>query len=189
MSTPQILWVDSIKVGNSTAKALLRFLASHNFQKPGIFFKNESYMNALEISERTLQRAFDHLEKNKFITRNQRFDKNGRQIENVIYLNIPKEFHDDYEKRLNNPINVGGGRQSDGARGVNLTGGGRQSDHPLIINNNNKYNNKKQTLRYLETKPLMASPTSQSTSFDPSKPGRAKKASALLEEMMSKIVN
>jgi hypothetical protein len=108
MSTVALFWIDSIQVGNFFAKALLRYLATHNFHKPGFFFKNSTYMTALEISEKTLQRALTHLENDNLITIEHRFDENGRQISNGIYLNIPDEFLNNYEKM------IGEGVRSDG---------------------------------------------------------------------------
>lgn len=149
MSTIALVWIDSIHVGNSTAKSFLRYLATHNFHKPGFFFKNATYMKALEISKKTLERAFEHLEKNNFITIERRFDENGRQIPNGIYLNIPQEFIDNYEKMI----------QGEGVKNVvdnypvKMTPLGaskcppppRQNDAPYNNNiNNNKSNNKRE---------------------------------------------
>jgi len=106
MSVPALVWIDSIYVGNTVAKALLRYLATHNFLKPGFFFKNSTYMAALEISEKTLQRSFAHLEKNNFITIERRFDDNGRQLSNGIYLNIPQDFIDSYEERIKEGVKL-----------------------------------------------------------------------------------
>jgi len=100
MSVIATYWVDSIQVGNPHAKALLRFLASHNFHKPGFIFKNSTYVSALEVCERTVIRSLQLLEEKGFILKENTFDKNGRQKTNTIYLNIPQEFIDDYEKRM-----------------------------------------------------------------------------------------
>jgi hypothetical protein len=150
MSTLALVWIDSIHVGSSTAKALLRYLSTHNFYKPGFFFKNSTYMKALEISEKTLQRAFDHLEKNNFITIERRFDESGRQIPNGIYLLIPDEFIHSYEKMIdgegvkfieeNSPVKMT-------TLGASKCGGPpRQNDDPYNIKRkNNKYNSKRKS--------------------------------------------
>jgi hypothetical protein len=151
MSVPTLVWIDSIQVGNSTAKALLRYLATHNFHKPGFFFKNSTYAKALEVSERSIQRSFDLLENKKFITVERRFDESGRQISNGIYFNIPDEFLNNYERTIESggegdkPIVTQGEGDSMSPLGVTqCQGGGRHNVTPY--NNkrsNNKINNKK----------------------------------------------
>lgn len=143
MSVPALVWIDSIHVGNTVAKALLRYLATHNFMTRGFYFKNSTYMAALEISEKTLQRAFSHLEQNNFITIERRFNEHGRQISNGIYLNIPQEFIDSYEERIREGVKLSDPKNSP----VKMTTLGasdcrpppRQDDVPY---NNNKNNNK-----------------------------------------------
>lgn len=145
MSIVTMNWVDSIQVGNATAKALLRFLCTHNFLKPGFFFKNSTYMRALEISEKTLQRAFNHLETKGFITIERRFDEDGRQISNGIYLNVPDKFVQEYESKFGQNDGVGGGVIMTTLGASNCRGGGRQADDPYNNNiNNNKYNTKRE---------------------------------------------
>jgi len=110
-------------------------------------------MQALEISERTLHRAFEHLEKNNFITIEHRFDENGRQISNGIYINIPQEFIDNYEEM----IQMEGAKNVVDNHPVKMTTLGaskcppppRQNDHPY---NNNKTNNKLNNKREREKK-------------------------------------
>lgn len=169
MSTPALVWIDSIQVGNSTAKSLLRYLATHNFHKPGFFFKNATYMAALEISEKTLQRSFTHLEEKNFITIERRFDENGRQISNGIYLNIPDEFLEKYEKTILEGVK--NAEQNDAPNSpVNMTtlgastcrGGSRQYDDPYNNNKtNNKINNKRESKKRSPLSPF--SPNGQNT--------------------------
>lgn len=146
MSLPALVWIDSIQVGNATAKSLLRYLATHNFASKQFYFKNSTYMRALEISEKTLQRAFAFLEEGKFITREPRFDEFGRQVSNEIVLNVPLEFYQKYEQMMEGisqndapPLIP---RQNDAPSPVKMTSSPRQNDAPYNNNINNKSNNR-----------------------------------------------
>lgn len=57
MSAIALSWVATIKVGNQTAKQLLQFYASHNFNRPGFEFKNKTLAQQLEVSERAIRDA------------------------------------------------------------------------------------------------------------------------------------
>lgn len=134
MSAIALAWVASIKVGNATAKSLLRFLASHNFNSDKYEFKISTLASQLEITARTVQLALDLLITKSFITRTPRFDKSGRQISNCLTLNIPSEFVDNF-------MGEGEARSPLGVKHVHPEGEARS---PLRYNevNNNKINNK-----------------------------------------------
>lgn len=100
MSLLNMQWVDSVQVGNPHAKALLRFLSTHNFSSEGFFFKTSTYAYQLEISEATVKRSFELLRKKELIIQEKRYDKAGKQIANFVRLNISKEFIQQYEDRL-----------------------------------------------------------------------------------------
>lgn len=115
MSAIAIKWVSEITVGNQTAKQLLSFLATHNFNTAGIFFKNETVARQLEISIRAVQKAYSLLLKKNLISKVARFDDvSGRQMTNEYHLNIPQEFVDNY-------FNEG---EQDSSLGVNNVHGG-----------------------------------------------------------------
>ncbi len=100
MSVIQIKWAHSITVGNQTAKQLLCFLASHHFGKPGMEFRNSTMSKILEVSERTIQKAKKHLVDNGFITVTPQYSSTGKQISNIIYLNVPQQDVDNYMAEL-----------------------------------------------------------------------------------------
>lgn len=127
MSAIALMWVATIKTGNQTAKQLLQFYASHNFGKPGFEFKIDALVAQLETSKSSIQRAHKLLIDKNLIIKETSFCKNGRQKNNIIYLNIPTEFVDKF---------MGGGCHTDTPRGVTLT--------PSYIEYNNKLNNKEQ---------------------------------------------
>lgn len=144
MSHLALLWVDSIQVGSSSLKAFLRFLATHNFPKPGFFFKNETYCYALEISEKTLQRILEQGASANLIKIERRFDDSGRQITNGIYLNIPDEFLNVYESKLmGRDVKLSEEISPDNMTTLGTSScrpRGSQDDDPIIITNNNKSN-------------------------------------------------
>lgn len=132
MSAIALAWVARIKVGNQTAKQLLHFYAAHNFGKPGFEFTIKTLVEQLETSERDIQRAHALLLEQKLIIKKARYSKSGQQLPNLLYLNIPQSFVDNF---LNGDCKItanGGGRVSGGrGEGVSMA--------PL----NNKINNKK----------------------------------------------
>lgn len=97
MSSIAIKWVSETIVGNQTAKQLLLFLATHNFHKPGIFFKLETIAKQMEVTVRSVQKAFKILQDKNLVTKQSRFDaETSRQTTNAYYLNIPDSFVDKY---------------------------------------------------------------------------------------------
>src|SRR6185295_12849508 len=104
MSLPAQLWVNSVQVGNTIAKALLRFLAEQNFHSEGFIFKNSTYAHQLEVNERSIIRALKLLEEKNFIRIEERFDASGKQISNQIYLKVPNEFLTKYQDSLSEGV-------------------------------------------------------------------------------------
>lgn len=96
MTAIALSWVATIKVGNQTAKQLLQFYASHNFNKPGFEFKNETLANQLEVKVRAIQNAHKLLIDKGFLKKEERFAKDGSQLSSTYYLNIPNEFVDNF---------------------------------------------------------------------------------------------
>jgi len=144
MSAIALSWVASIQVGNATAKSLLRFYASHNFQASNHFeFTVNTLAHQLEVSERSIQNAHAYLLKNGFIQREIQYGKNGVQLRTVTTLCIPQEFIDKfmgkYTKSNENPVDKSGG---EGERPAPYPEGAAPSRvqelHPLIIKGNNK---------------------------------------------------
>lgn len=130
MSAISLSWVATVKVGNQTAKQLLQFYASHNFNKPGFEFKTKTLAEQLEVDERSIRRAHLLLVKKGFVRKEERFGKDGSQLSSLIYLNIPQEFVDNF---------FSAGRGAD----IKSGGGGHKVPpradikSPLSIKNNN----------------------------------------------------
>lgn len=99
MSAIALSWIATIKVGNQTAKQLLQFYASHNFNKPGFEFKNDTLAEQLEVKVRAIQNAHKLLIKKGFLNKEERFGSDGSQLTSIYYLNIPNEFVDNFFKR------------------------------------------------------------------------------------------
>lgn len=122
----ELKWAHSVHVGNQTAKQLLCFLASHSFSKPGLCFKNSTIATILEITERAVINAKNFLVKKNLIIVEARYDQNGRQISNYMYLNIPQDYVDNYYKDIDRE----GERTS--SLGVNdVHGEGERTSSPL----------------------------------------------------------
>ncbi len=138
MSAIALTWVSTISVGNQTAKQLLQFYASHNFNTSDYQFKNSTLANQLEVTERAIQKAHKFLMDGGYIKKDVRFNDSGRQTTNSIMLNIPKEFVDNY---------FGEGEQRS-SLGVNKVQGEGERSAPLLNNKalNNKSNNKESVL-------------------------------------------
>ena len=96
MSAIALSWVASIKVGNQTAKQLLQFYASHNFNRPGFEFKIETLASQLETSRSSIKRAHNLLVEKELIKKEARYSSDGRQLPSSIFLNIPQAFVDNF---------------------------------------------------------------------------------------------
>lgn len=96
MSAIALSWVATVKVGNQTAKQLLQFYASHNFNKPGFEFKNDTLASQLEVKVRAIQNAHKLLVEKGLLIKEERFGKDGSQLTSVFYLNIPQQFVDNF---------------------------------------------------------------------------------------------
>lgn len=131
MSAIALAWVAKIRVGNQTAKQLLHFYAAHNFGKPGFEFKNETLAEQLEVTERCIRKAHAILIEQKLVIKKTRKNKNGQQLPNLIYLNIPKEFVDNFLNGNCNSTANGGGRG-------NVVPGGEERSSALNNNINKK---------------------------------------------------
>lgn len=138
MSAIALKWVSTIKVGNQTAKQLLLFYASHNFNTDDYVFKNSTLANQLEVTERAIRNAHKLLLEQELIKKQLRFNENGRQTTNSIMLNIPPEFVDNFfgEEERSAPL------------GRNVVLGEEERSAPLLNNKalNNKSNNKESAL-------------------------------------------
>ena len=132
MSVIALSWVATISVGNQTAKQLLQFYASHNFNTTNYVFKNSTLAKQLEVTERAIQKAHKFLMDGGFIKKDIRFNQDGRQMTNSIMLNIPPEFGDNF---------FGEGEQRSPLGANNVQGEGERSA-PLLNNKllNNKLN-------------------------------------------------
>ncbi len=132
MSAIALSWVATIKVGNQTAKQLLQFYASHNFNRPGFEFKNKTLAQQLEVSERAIRDAHKLLIDKGLIKRVPQYGKDGSQLSTITYLEIPDSIADNFFK---------------GRGGEELAaGGGGTSCHPreeLAATLNSNINNKK----------------------------------------------
>jgi len=148
MSAIALSWVATIKVGNQTAKQLLQFYASHNFNKPGFEFKNDTLADQLEVKVRAIQNAHKLLVEKGFLKKEERFAKDGSQLTSIYYLNIPNEFVDNFFNRGGEGVlKTSPPCLKDTPRGVLKT--------PLNSNINNKQN-KRETARK-KREPLSAS--------------------------------
>ena len=186
MSAISLVWILSLKrIGNQTAKQLLQFYASHNFGKPGFEFKNETLAEHLDVSVRAIQKAYKFLLDKKLIIREYRYSKSGRQLTSIIYLNIPKEFVDNY---------FGEGERSSPQGGTTFTPRGELRS-PLNNKLNNKSNNKKRASRsVIHTKKdqmrslnPFADVENQSNSWDQKKQGNTIKVSSFVKEAVHQM--
>jgi hypothetical protein len=144
MSAIASAWVASITVGNQTAKQLLQFYASHNFGKPGFEFKNSTLAHQLEVTERAIRAAHQFLIEKEFLTKEIRFNSEGRQLTNAFYLNIPQAFIDKFlgvDKEKPPVDNLGGEGERSSSLGGNVVPGEGERSSSLLNNNiNNKLN-------------------------------------------------
>jgi len=137
MSALAQAWVATVRTGNQTAKQLLQFLASQNFGNPDLFFKAETLANQLEVSLRSIQRAFKLLEQKKLIVKQERYNSSGQQLSNHVYVNVPQDFID----RFYSHHKQGEGDTPSGRRVTQCRGEG-DTLSPLNNNINNNYINK-----------------------------------------------
>ncbi len=146
MSAIALSWVATVKVGNQTAKQLLQFYASHNFNKPGFEFKNETLADQLEVKVRAIQNAHKLLIEKDLLIKEERFGKDGSQLTSVFYLNIPPQFVDNFFNRGGEGVlKTSPPCLKDTPRGVLKT--------PLNNNINNKQNKREQPRKKREALP------------------------------------
>lgn len=133
MSGIALAWVATVTVGNQTAKQLLQFYAGHNFGKPGFEFKNATLAKQLEVTERSIRNAHKLLLDKGFLIKEERYNKEGRQLTNFFALNIPNSFVDNF---------MGEGEVRSSLGGKHVPGEGETSSSLINNNINNKENNK-----------------------------------------------
>lgn len=98
MSAIALKWVSEIKTGSPSAKHLLLFMASHNFDGNKNFFSIRTLCEQLELSERTIQTALNLLIEQSLIIKEQRYREDGGQTTNCYIINIPETYSEDYFK-------------------------------------------------------------------------------------------
>lgn len=208
MSAIAQAWVSSIKVGNQTAKQLLQFYASHNFNRPGFEFKNETLAEQLEVTPRAVRNAHKLLIEKGFIKKEVRHSKTGRQLTNRFSINIPREFEENF-KRISHVKRGGGTRflpRGEVRSSLNNNINSKKHNRDNVKNTIKKskaYLDKKEHVTYSypknRAKPKQkqfssstgfACPTKQSTSYDPNRlraGTNGTKMSPLLVEHMNKM--
>jgi len=139
-------WAYSQKLGNATAKAILAFLASHNFGCDQSCFRINTIANALDLSQTAVKSGLIFLAEKGLIKKEARYGDRGERLANQCTLVIPKDYleksYSDYDGlyKSDAPVdNSGGvGRQPTGGGSAAGGGVGRQPT-PLntkILNNN-----------------------------------------------------
>lgn len=130
MSFIAISWVNNLLVGNAPAKAILLFFATHNFPKPGFYFKLETIVKKTEYSIATVKRSIRLLEDKKLIMKEERYDDTGRQLTNCYYLNIP----DDYISKMMGEEVINTSKNAHVEITVNPQGGSHRTPRGITVN-------------------------------------------------------
>lgn len=87
-------WAYSRRIGNPSAKAILAFLASHNFGGDQSCFRIKTIAAATDLSIRTVQNGIEFLLEKGYLKKEARFAESGQQLANEYTLNIPKDYVD-----------------------------------------------------------------------------------------------
>lgn len=188
MSAIALKWAYSQKVGNSTAKNILGFLASHNFPGDTLVFKVKTIMNATEYSETAVKDGLKLLHMKGLVIKEARYDSNGKQQANEYRLNIPKEYVEKFMEDYYD-LPTGGGRLAPGGGSAGAPLGGRQTP-PLnnnIYNNNlNKSGDSSNDKKINKEKTNFANVESQSNSYNEENTNKVYPISGLLADYLKK---